>query len=132
MTRPPWITPPIEESLDLWSAARRTDPPTSHAAGAKVPQSAKPPMKRTSIEAAARKEEFAPTHKGYIYRALAVGPAGQTEIARRVFANPPHVALLPHQIGKRLSELVVAGLIAEDGEERNPHGNLETRYRRTT
>lgn len=94
-------------------AARRTDPPTSHAA-------------------AAKKEEFADTHRGHIYRALRAGPGGQTEIARRLACNPPHLPLLPHQVGKRLSELVRLGLIVEDGEAVSASGNAETRYRRVT
>ena len=37
MTRPHYITPPLEESFPLFAAARRSDPATSHAAAASAP-----------------------------------------------------------------------------------------------
>ena len=94
---------PAEHVLPLFAAARRTDPPTSHAA-------------------AARKEAFAGTHRGLVLQALELGPAGQTEIARRITAK----ALTPHQVNKRLGELKRLGKIVEHGLD---NGGRETRYR---
>lgn len=91
MSRPAWITPPIEESLPLFGAARRSDPPTSHAAAAEA-------------------GGLAQRHRRQILAALLEGPAGQTEIARRT-------GLVPHQVGKRLSEMGRDGLIEVTGRE---------------
>jgi hypothetical protein len=85
------------------AAARRTDPPTSHAA-------------------AARKELFAGTHRWYVYEALKLGPAGQTEIARRITA----VSMTPHAANKRAGELLRLGYLIEDGKD---NGGKERRYR---
>lgn len=85
------------------AAARRTDPPTSHAA-------------------AARKELFAGTHRWYVYEALTLGPAGQTEIARRITA----VSMTPHAANKRAGELLRLGYLIEDGKD---NGGKERRYR---
>ncbi len=51
-----------EAVLPLFAAARRTDPPTSHKAAQRAPVSG---------------------HRRLVLDALAAGPAGQTEIARR-------------------------------------------------
>jgi hypothetical protein len=92
--RPHYITPPIEEGLPLFGAARSSDPATSHAAAKRAPVS---------------------QHQQLILNALSCGPAGQTEIARRIFSNPPHTPLLPHQVNKRLTELARTGRIVETG-----------------
>jgi predicted ArsR family transcriptional regulator len=86
MTRPHYITPPIEESLPLF---RRTDPATSQAAAATV-------------------KAFAGEHHAAILEALAIGPAGASGIAVRC-------GLTGHQVNKRLTELARAGRIVETG-----------------
>ena len=103
-SRPPWITPPVEESLPLFAAARRTDPPTSHAAAARVPA-------------------FRGQHAQAILAALAQGPAGQSELAART-------GLSIAQVSKRLGELRRDGVIERDGETRSASGGREARYRR--
>jgi predicted ArsR family transcriptional regulator len=75
--------------LPLFAAARKTDPPTSHAA---------------AREAASFRGE----HHTAILEALAHGPAGASGIAARC-------GLLPHQINKRLNELAKAGRIVATG-----------------
>ena len=85
------------------AAARRTDPATSHAA-------------------AKRKEAFAGTHRGLVLQALELGPAGQTEIARRITA----VSMTPHAANKRAGELLRLGYLIEDGRD---NGGKERRYR---
>ena len=89
MSRPHWVTPPIEESMPLFGAARSSDPATSHAA-------------------AAQAGGLATRHQRQILAALLDGPAGASGIAARC-------GLLPHQIGKRIAELVKAGRIVETG-----------------
>jgi predicted Rossmann fold nucleotide-binding protein DprA/Smf involved in DNA uptake len=89
MSRPHWVTPPIEESLPLFCAARSSDPETSHAA-------------------AAQAGGLATRHQRQILAALLEGPAGASGIAARC-------GLLPHQIGKRIAELAKAGRIVETG-----------------
>jgi predicted ArsR family transcriptional regulator len=86
MTRPHYITPPIEESLPLF---RRNDPATSQAAAATV-------------------KAFAGEHHAAILEALAHGPAGASGIAARC-------GLSGHQVNKRLTELARAGRIVETG-----------------
>jgi DNA-binding MarR family transcriptional regulator len=87
-------------------AARRTDPPTSHAAAARV-------------------QAFKGQHATAILEALAAGPAGQSAIAERT-------GLSVAQVSKRLSELRRAGLIERDGETRSASAGREARYRRLT
>ena len=87
MNRPHYMTPPVEEALPLFAAARRTDPATSHAAARTAPVS---------------------EHQRLILDALAVGPAGASGIAERC-------GLLPHQVNKRINELAKAGRIVETG-----------------
>ena len=89
MNRPHWVTPPIEESLPLFGAARASDPETSHAA-------------------AAQAGGLATRHQRQILAALLDGPAGASGIAARC-------GLLPHQVNKRINELAKAGRIVETG-----------------
>ena len=107
--------PQAESVLPLFSAsrmdfsepkagARKTDPPTSH-------------------EAARNARAFVRGHALAILEALRTGPAGQTEIARRA-------GMLPHQVGKRLSELCREGYVALTGREvTNETGNREREWR---
>jgi hypothetical protein len=100
MTRPHYMTPPIEESLPLFTA-RKTDPPTSHAA-ARINRNGK---------------------KWKVLEALRLGPAGQTEIAARC-------GLLTHDVGKRLNDLRNDGLAVHTGREvRNAGGLNENEWR---
>jgi predicted Rossmann fold nucleotide-binding protein DprA/Smf involved in DNA uptake len=87
----------------LFAAARRTDPPTSHAAAARV-------------------QSFKGQHHAAILEALAAGPAGQSAIAART-------GLSIAQVSKRLGELRRAGAIERDGETRSASGGREARYR---
>jgi hypothetical protein len=75
--------------LPLFASARRSDPPTSHAAARRV-------------------SEFRGEHARKILQALSLGPAGQSVIAERC-------GLLPHQVNKRIAELAKAGMIHETG-----------------
>ena len=78
----------IELDMPLF-AARKSDPPTSHAAAAVL-------------------KEFTSEQHAAILKALAAGPAGASRIAERCGLNP-------HQVGKRLKELEVAGRIVLTG-----------------
>ena len=78
-----------ETVLPLFAQARRSDPPTSHAAA-----------KRAPVRGHGRK----------VLEALRAGPAGQTEIGRRC-------GLLPHQVNKRLADLARIGLAVPTGRE---------------
>jgi predicted ArsR family transcriptional regulator len=89
MSRPHYITPPADEALPLFAAARRTDPATSKAAAASV-------------------KTFAGEHHAAILEALSHGPAGASGIAARC-------GLLGHQVNKRLTELAKAGRIVATG-----------------
>jgi predicted ArsR family transcriptional regulator len=101
MTRPHYITPPIEESLPLF---RRNDPATSQAAAATV-------------------KTFAGEHHAAILEALSHGPAGASGIAVRC-------GLTGHQVNKRLTELARAGRIAETGRlVRSGSGRQEREWR---
>ena len=100
MSRPHYITPPIEETLDLWkAAARASDPATSHEAAERAPVSG---------------------HCRLVLEALRAGPAGQTELARRC-------GLLPHEVNKRLSDLKRNGLAEPTGRRAN--GGTEREWR---
>ena len=90
--------------LPLWRAARRSDPPTSHAAG------------RAS-------RAFASGHCRRILEALAAGPGTKDELAQRC-------GLTEQQVARRMHELRRDGLVVEVGEAVSPTGNLETRYGR--
>jgi predicted ArsR family transcriptional regulator len=89
MTRPHYITPPLEESMPLFAAARRTDPATSHAA-------------------AEQAGGLAERHERQILAALLDGPLGASGIAKLC-------GLLPHQVGKRLAKLERDGRITQTG-----------------
>jgi predicted ArsR family transcriptional regulator len=89
MIRPHYITPPIEESLPLFAAARSSDPATSHAA-------------------AAQAGGLATKHQRQILAALLEGPAGASGIAARC-------GLLSHQVNKRIAELARDGRIVQTG-----------------
>jgi len=80
----------IAMDMPLFAAARKTDPPTSHAAAALV-------------------KEFRSQQHAAILEALAAGPAGASGIACRA-------GLLPHQVNKRLGELAKAGRIVLTGK----------------
>lgn len=90
--------------LPLWAAARRSDPPTSKAAG------------RNS-------RRFAGGHCRRILEALATGPGTKDEIAARC-------QLTEQQVARRMHELVGGGLVLEVGEAVSPTGNRETVYGR--
>ena len=83
------------------AAARRTDPPTSHAAAKRAPVS---------------------EHCRRILEAIAAEPAGQSGIAERT-------GLSVAQVSKRLCELRRGGLVERDGETRSASGGREARYR---
>jgi predicted ArsR family transcriptional regulator len=87
--RPHYITPPIEESLPLFAAARSSDPVTSH-------------------QAAAQAGGLATKHQRQILAALLDGPAGASGIAARC-------GLLSHQVNKRINELARDGRIVQTG-----------------
>jgi len=87
MIRPHYITPPADEALPLFAAARRTDPATSHEAAKTAPVA---------------------EHQRLILYALGQGPAGASGIAARC-------GLSGHQVNKRLAELAKAGRIVETG-----------------
>jgi predicted Rossmann fold nucleotide-binding protein DprA/Smf involved in DNA uptake len=89
MAVPHWVTPPIEESMPLFGAARASNPATSH-------------------QAAAQAGGMATRHQRQILAALLDGPAGASGIAARC-------GLLPHQIGKRIHELARDGRIVQTG-----------------
>lgn len=89
MIRPHYITPPIEESLPLFAAARSSDPATSH-------------------QAAAQAGGLATKHQRQILAALLEGPAGASGIAARC-------GLLSHQVNKRINELARDGRIVQTG-----------------
>ena len=87
--------------LQLFAAARRSDPPTSKAAAERAPVRG---------------------HCLLVLEALASGPAGQTEIARRA-------GLTVAAVSKRLPELRRSGLIERTGRE---VADGEGEYRRAT
>ena len=90
MTTPSWITPPPDFGpLFTQPTARATDPKTSH-------------------DAAKRASGSAGQHRAAIVEALGLGPAGQTEIARRT-------GLTVAAVSKRLCELRRAGVIERTG-----------------
>ncbi|NQW46616.1 MAG: hypothetical protein HQ464_02485 [Planctomycetes bacterium] len=86
-------------SLPLFAQARRSDPPTSHAAAKRAP---------------------ARGHGRLVLEALKAGPAGQTEIGRRC-------GLLAHQVNKRLADLARIGLVEVTG--RRVEGGAEREWR---
>lgn len=97
----------VEEDADLplVRLCRRADPATSH-------------------EAAAKATTFAGDHREQIIAALAAGPAGQTELARRT-------GLTVAAVSRRLCELKRAGRIVRDGDARSASGGREARWKAT-
>lgn len=90
--------------LPIFAAARATDPPTSKAAAAEA-------------------VDLAADHRARIADALELGPAGVSEIAERV-------GLDPHQVGKRMAELLREGRVERTGNAvRNPKGRREMEWR---
>ena len=88
----------------LFALARRTDPPTSHAAAARAPR-------------------FKGEHQQRILEALAAGPAGRSGIAERT-------GLTILQAAWRLGKLQDDGEIERCGECRSASGGREAEYRR--
>ena len=89
-----------EKALPLFkAAARASDPPTSHEAAKRAPVAG---------------------HCRLVLEALRAGPAGQTEIAKRV-------GLLPHEVNKRLADLKTKGLAEPTGRRAN--GGTEREWR---
>ena len=86
------------------AAARKSDPPTSHAAAKRAPVTG---------------------HCAKVLEALAAGPAGQTEIARRT-------GLTVAAVSKRLPDLRRRGVIEQCGECQSGSGGREAEYRRAT
>lgn len=84
--------PSIDAAVSALPLFRKTDPPTSVAAGERA--------RRTFVTGQARA----------VLEALRTGPAGQTEIGRRC-------GLLPHQVNKRLADLKRVGLAVPTGRE---------------
>ena len=94
--------PATEDVLPLF---RRSDPPTSRLAAARV-------------------REFSGDHCRRVLDALEQGPAGQTEIAARC-------GLLPHQVNKRLADLKRAGKVEPTGQRQlSASGRQERVWRR--
>jgi len=83
------------------AAARKSDPQTSHAAAKRAPVAG---------------------HCAKVLDALADGPAGQTEIAKRA-------GLTVAAVSKRLPDLRRQGLIERDGETLSESGGREAKYR---
>jgi hypothetical protein len=75
--------------MPLFAAARRNDPPTSKAAGRQA-------------------ESFRGDHARRILEALALGPAGKTEIGRRC-------GLTEQQVARRMHELLRTGAAERTG-----------------
>jgi hypothetical protein len=104
---PSWITPPPDFGpLFSQPTARATDPKTSH-------------------DAAKRASGSAGQHRAAIVEALGLGPAGQTEIARRT-------GLTVAAVSKRLCELRRAGVIVRVGDATSATGGREAAYGRAT
>jgi DNA-binding HxlR family transcriptional regulator len=83
---------PDDSGLPLFASARRSDPPTSHAAAR-----AFTPRAKTE-------------HEGLILVALECGPAGKTRIAHLC-------GLSDQQVIRRMRNLVRDGLVAPTGRE---------------
>lgn len=86
---PAWSTDDAIADLPIFAAARATDPATSHKAARRAPVRG---------------------HRLRVLEALAAGPAGQTEIARRT-------GLTVAAVSKRLPELRREGLVERTGRE---------------
>lgn len=85
---------------------------------------ARPSDPATSHEAARRSRAFKGEHRQRILEALAVGPAGQTELSRRT-------GLSVAAVSKRLKDLRESGQIVRDGDAVSASGGREARYRVT-
>jgi DNA-binding MarR family transcriptional regulator len=94
--------PSIDAAVSALPLFRKTDPPTSVAAGERA--------RATFVTGQARA----------VLEALRAGPAGQTEIGRRC-------GLLPHQVNKRLADLAKVGLVELTG--RKVEGGTEREWR---
>jgi hypothetical protein len=84
--------PDIDAAVSTLPLFRKTDPPTSVAAGQWA------------------RAKFVTGQARAVLEALRAGPAGQTEIGRRC-------GLLPHQVNKRLADLKRVGLAMPTGRE---------------
>jgi len=91
VNRPHWVTPPIEESMPLFGAARSSDPETSHAAADDA-------------------GELDERHRRQIMAALLEGPAGVSGIAKLCGLNS-------HQVGKRMAKLERDGRVVQTGRQ---------------
>jgi hypothetical protein len=97
--------PAIDAAVSTLPLFRKTDPPTSVAAGERA--------RKTFVTGQARA----------VLEALRAGPAGQTEIGRRC-------GLLAHKVNKRLNDLRRFGLAVPTGQEVvNEGGNREREWR---
>lgn len=105
MNRPHYITPPLEESMPLFAAARRTDPPTSKAAGRNARQ-------------------FIGDHERQILDALAEGPGTKDELAERC-------GLSEQMVIRRIARLRRIGEVVGTGETRpTPSGGKAEVWRK--
>jgi hypothetical protein len=96
--------PDIDAAVATLPLFRKTDPPTSVAAGERA------------------RARFVTGQCRAVLLALEHGPAGQTEIGKRC-------GLLPHQVNKRLNDLRRAGLAVPTGREVvNEGGNREREW----
>ncbi len=84
-----WIDPSCELPIFMAARARKTDPPTSKKAAKVAPVG---------------------SHREKILKALALGPAGASEIGARC-------GLLTHEVGKRMRDMARDGLVAETGRQ---------------
>jgi hypothetical protein len=97
--------PSIDAAVSTLPLFRKTDPPTSVAAGERA------------------RKTFVTGHARAVLEALRAGPAGQTEIGRRC-------GLLAHKVNKRLADLKRVGLAVPTGREVvNGGGNREREWR---
>jgi predicted ArsR family transcriptional regulator len=97
-----WIDPNCELPIFMCARARKNDPATSKKAAAAAPVR---------------------SHREKILHALALGPAGASEIGARC-------GLLTHEVGKRLPDLARDGLAELTGREvQGLSGCLEREWR---
>jgi hypothetical protein len=94
--------PDIDAAVSTLPLFRKTDPPTSVAAGERA------------------RAKFVTGHARAVLEALRAGPAGQTEIGRRC-------GLLTHQVNKRLADLKRVGLAVPTGREVVNEGGFRER-----
>jgi len=84
-----WIDPNCDLPIFMAARARKTDPETSKKAAKTAPVA---------------------SHRERILKALALGPAGASEIGARC-------GLLTHEVGKRMRDMARDGLVAETGRQ---------------